>query len=77
MSRNKWTPEARILRATEPDRGGPAYRSVLVALAEHHGAADGKKLITGMIESGRLHRYGMRRATRYGHPPKKSALRVR
>jgi hypothetical protein len=63
--------ETYVLRAVTPDvdgAGGPTYRTVLEALAEHHGAADGAKCITDLIHAGKLIQYGKKRCARWGLP---------
>lgn len=71
MSRNKWTPESRVLRAVQPDRGGPTFRSTLENVAENHGSENGKRCVQALIDIGKLWRYGERRGTRYGLPPQR------
>jgi hypothetical protein len=64
-------PETYVLRAVTPDpagAGGPTYRTVLEALAEHHGAPDGAKCITDLIATGKLAQYGKKRGARWGLP---------
>jgi len=61
-------PATRILRAVQPDRGGPTHRTVLEHLAEHHGAACGKTLIKDLIVAGKLVLYGQKRGARWGLP---------
>ena len=64
-------PGTHILRAVTPDpagAGGPTYRSVLEALAEHHGAPCGKTRIDQLIAAGQLVQYGKKRGARWGLP---------
>lgn len=62
------TPATRILRAVQPDNGGPTYRTVLEHLAEHHGAASGKACLDQLIAAGKLVQYGKKRGARWGLP---------
>lgn len=64
-------PATYVLRAVTPDAagaGGPTFRTVLEALAEHHGAPCGKTCIDQLIATGQLVQYGKKRGARWGLP---------
>lgn len=69
--------EARLLRSTDDEHGGPAPRTVLRGLASRHGYTEEEfeLAMAKLLESRRLKKYSDRRHSVYGHPGRRRKRR--